>query len=646
MRMTIANKMYIGMGVLAAALIGLTLYAQMNISHTNEDIKDIDHYRELQSTIAPRIVDHLKWAEALAVGTMLYGKEFTGQLDHTKCKFGEWYYAYKPPKEMEETFRKLEEPHRRLHATASRIVAALHAGNRELAKKIYQEETAVYLTETQEGLMHLRDEFKEFVGAKTANLHQDQKIIGRNSFIVYLGILSLLLAGTFLLLLRPIKRGFAEISRVAQDMARGDLLTTVEAKSRDEIGETLGTMKKMVDNLSDHARNAERISLGDLSVSVQVLSEKDILGKSMKSMVENLNGHARVTEKISAGDITCAVNVLSDKDALGKSLSAMVDRLRTVVLDVKTAADNVASGSQQLSSGAEQLSQGTTEQAASTEQASSSIEEMNATIRQNADNAVQTEKIALKSSADAIESGKAVTEAMSAMKDIAAKISIIEEIARQTNLLALNAAIEAARAGEHGKGFAVVASEVRKLAERSQTAAAEISQLSVSSVEVSERAGAMLTKLVPDIQRTSELVQEISAASKEQSGGADQINSSIQQLNQVVQQNAGAAEEMSSTAEELSSQAEQLQETISFFKVDAQERKEVRKLTVVKKYEKPAHAQKPAGEFHIAHLAHAVGQSHSGVAPQTAVKPSGVMINLKKSPADDGDGKDRDFERF
>jgi PAS domain-containing protein len=225
---------------------------------------------------------------------------------------------------------------------------------------------------------------------------------------------------------------------------------------------------------------------------------------------------------------------------------------------VKDAADSVSAGSQQLSTSTEQLSQGTTEQAASAEEASSSVEELNATIRQTADNAQQTEKIALKSAADAMESGRAVGESVTAMKDIATKITIIEEIARQTNLLALNAAIEAARAGEHGKGFAVVASEVRKLAERSQTAAREISKQSVASVMVADNAGQMLGKLVPDIQKTAELVQEISAATREQTSGANQINQALQQLNAVIQQNAGAAEEMAATAEELSSQAEQL----------------------------------------------------------------------------------------
>ena len=259
---------------------------------------------------------------------------------------------------------------------------------------------------------------------------------------------------------------------------------------------------------------------------------------------------------------------------------------------------------------------------------------MNAAIRQNADNAQQTEKIAVKSSADAAESGKAVSEAVTAMKDIAGKISIIEEIARQTNLLALNAAIEAARAGEHGKGFAVVASEVRKLAERSQAAAGEISKLSTSSVEVAERAGAMLTKLVPDIQKTAELVQEISAASKEQASGTDQINSAIQQLNQVVQQNAGSAEEMASTSEELSSQAEQLQGTVSFFKVDRADSTAARRPVGVKRSARQAH------HVPVARLSHADTKAPVGM------KPVGIALDMGHDGGAKGDGKDSEFERF
>jgi methyl-accepting chemotaxis protein len=258
-------------------------------------------------------------------------------------------------------------------------------------------------------------------------------------------------------------------------------------------------------------------------------------------------------------------------------------------------------------------------------------------IRQNADNAQQTERIALKSAQDAKEGGKAVIETVSAMREIAGKISIIEEIARQTNLLALNAAIEAARAGEHGKGFAVVASEVRKLAERSQTAAAEISKLSTSSVQVAEAAGEMLTKIVPDIQRTAELVQEISAASNEQNSGAEQINKAIQQLDQVIQQNASGTEEIASTSEELASQAEQLQDTVSFFKVGGAETRRVERTPLKKGQAKTAMAA-PA---HITPRAPA----HKPIAAQTSgngPKSKGIALNM-------GEGKDtldEEFERF
>ncbi|AJE02939.1 methyl-accepting chemotaxis protein [Geobacter pickeringii] len=277
-----------------------------------------------------------------------------------------------------------------------------------------------------------------------------------------------------------------------------------------------------------------------------------------------------VSNRLAEGDLTVAIDT-AGTDETGLLLAAMnnmVEKLKVVVVDVKAAADNVASGSQELSSSSEEMSQGATEQAAAAEEASSSMEEMSSNIRQNADNATQTERIAVKSAEDAKQGGKAVVETVHAMKEIAGKISIIEEIARQTNLLALNAAIEAARAGEHGKGFAVVAAEVRKLAERSQHAAGEISELSASSVQVAEAAGEMLNRMVPDIQRTAELVQEISAACKEQDTGAEQINRAIQQLDQVIQQNASASEEMASTSEELASQAEQLQATIAFFRVE------------------------------------------------------------------------------
>ena len=361
-----------------------------------------------------------------------------------------------------------------------------------------------------------------------------------------------------------------------------------------------------------------------------------------KTITRPIQEAVGVAGKLAEGDLMVAIHVDS-KDETGQLLDAMkkmVGRIKEVVGEIQSAAENVSSGSQEMSSTSEEMSQGATEQAAAAEEASSSMEEMAANIKQNADNALQTEKIALKSAEDAQKSGKAVTEAVSAMKDIAEKINIIEEIARQTDLLALNAAIEAARAGEHGKGFAVVASEVRKLAERSQLAAGEISKLSRSSVAVAEEAGSMLTQLVPDIQKTAELVQEISAASNEQNTGADQINRAIQQLDQVIQQNAGAAEEMSSTAEELASQAEQLQSTISFFRVeDAHVRSSFGKKQTPRTARKTAQTHKA-----IPHAIHAIkggnGHKQSNLTPD-----EGYLLEMDEKPGA-ADRKDAEFERY
>ena len=301
-------------------------------------------------------------------------------------------------------------------------------------------------------------------------------------------------------------------------------------------------------------------------VSVIVMIGNAIIAPIMKIVAIN--------KRISEGDLRADLaqdREVHSKDEIGELAAAtakMVNDLRNLIAQIRESARQTAVHARQIAQGTEVLSQGTSEQAASAEEASSSIEEMHATIRQNADNAAQTDKIALKSSGDAEESGKAVSLTLSAMKDIAGKISIVEEIARQTNLLALNAAIEAARAGEHGRGFAVVAAEVRKLAERSQAAAAEIGHLSGSSVDVAVQAGGMLTKLVPDIKRTAELVQEISVASKEQTSGAEQINRAIQELNQVIQRNAGTAEEIATTSQELWSQAQNLEKMVAFFKVE------------------------------------------------------------------------------
>ena len=277
--------------------------------------------------------------------------------------------------------------------------------------------------------------------------------------------------------------------------------------------------------------------------------------------------------RLAAGDLTLDVVVKpKDGSSLLFALRETVASLARTIGDVRTTADALSNAAGQVSATAQSLSQASSEQAASVEETTASIEQMTASITQNTENAKVTDNMATKSSSEATQGGTAVKETVEAMKSIAGKIGIIDDIAYQTNLLALNAAIEAARAGEHGKGFAVVAAEVRKLAERSQVAAQEIGELAGSSVKMAEQAGKLLDEMVPSIKKTSDLVQEIAAASQEQSAGVGQINGAMGQLNKATQQNASASEELAAPAEEMGGQAAQLQELMSFFKIEEQAR--------------------------------------------------------------------------
>ena len=414
------------------------------------------------------------------------------------------------------------------------------------------------------------------------------------------------------------KVGFA---KVADEIRSGQIKTPAEANAavasvKDEshkMEKTAVELAQAANKRMQEAKGGIQKATHDVVILLVTISLAAILIAVIlsvlvtRSIKRPLQLGVETADRLASGDLTFEIGATSTDETglLLAAMSNMLNKLKEVVLEVKTATDNVAAGSQELSSSSEEMSQGASEQAAAAEEASSSMEQMSSNIRQNADNALQTEKIAVKSAENAKEGGRAVQETVQAMKEIASKINIIEEIARQTNLLALNAAIE-----------------VRKLAERSQKAAAEISELSANSVDIAVKAGDLLTRMVPDIQKTADLVQEISASSKEQDTGAEQINKAIQQLDQVIQQNASASEEMSSTAEELASQAEQLQSTIAFFR------------TGESGTERTTHKPKPSKKGNAKRLSFAKSSSESGTASAGA-KVVGTDLQL-----------DETFERF
>ncbi|MDR3435212.1 methyl-accepting chemotaxis protein [Telmatospirillum sp.] len=372
---------------------------------------------------------------------------------------------------------------------------------------------------------------------------------------------------------------FKELVTYITAISNGDMTAKIaKASADDQIHEWLMLLKSNIGNVVGDADLLVKAALeGKLSTRADAGKHQgeyrkivEGLNNTLEAVVGPLTVAATHIDRISKGDIPQQItdSYSGDYNTIKNSLNTLIENLTSFAIDVQESAERVAASSEQVSSSAQSLAQGATEQASSVQEISSSMEEMSSAVKQNADNAQQTAAIANKSSRDGEDGGRAVAETVKAMKSIAEKIGIIEEIARQTNMLALNAAIEAARAGEHGKGFAVVAAEVRKLAERSQIAAKEISSVSTSSVEIAERAGKILGDIVPGIQKTASLVQEINASSNEQADGIGQVTSAIHQLDQVIQQSSVSTEEMSTASETLSEQAEQLLAAASFFQVE------------------------------------------------------------------------------
>lgn len=371
-----------------------------------------------------------------------------------------------------------------------------------------------------------------------------------------------------LLLSKSIARRLNDVISNVRSIAEGDLSCTLNTSARDEIGELVSYIDLMQKDLRSTVEVAEKISTGNLDAEPVIRSDKDTLGIALTTMLDNLRSTVELAEKISIGNLDAEPVIRSDRDTLRIALKTMVNNLRSIVEKISIVSNNITNSSAELSSAAQNISTGAATQASSVDETSAAVAQMAAGIRQNADNAETTESITTDVADNFQKSVNAVLKALNFIKTIAEKINIMEDIARKIDLLALNASVEAARAGEQGRGFAVVASEVSKLAENSQKSAAEVRQASAEGMEVAERTRNMLTKLLPDIRKTKELMATISMTCDEQSKGADEVNISIHELSRIIQQNAASSEELAATSQEFFLQVDHLQQSMKFFKFD------------------------------------------------------------------------------
>ncbi|MCP4348164.1 MAG: HAMP domain-containing protein [Desulfobacterales bacterium] len=484
---------------------------------------------------------------------------------------------------------RLKEVEKAIASFASFIVSAneVYADITDVSDELAAKRSELN-SQTDKIKKHLEEFTKKFKDDLETELSSLQEVTRENrnmNMIIFFIVVTFAMTSISFLIFLSIVRPVAHIVEVANAVAKGNFSKETAIRNKDEIGDladAFTNMKSIIDNvLSEMEHMIRGIQEGRLDIRGNAEAfeggwQELIVGINtvIDAFVAPIDMTAEHIDWISKGSIPGKIKdeYKGDFNEIKNNLNVMMENLSHFAGDVQRSAEHVATGSEELSSGAEQVSQGISRQASNIEQISASMEEMSSAVNQNADNAQQTASIATKAANDAQQGMSSVDETVHAMKRISDKIRIIEDIARQTNMLALNAAIEAARAGEHGKGFAVVAAEVRKLAEHTQKAAKEINSLSVSNIEIAETAGKLLEDMVFGIQKTADLVQEISASCAEQAGGITQVNKAIQQLDQIIQQNAASTEEMASASRDFYSQAERLLDTALFFKLSEERR--------------------------------------------------------------------------
>lgn len=672
----LGKKFSIAFGSIILIMIVVAGWAVFGIGGIVKNAEQVIDGNMLRADLEHKYVQHLQWTQQL--NQFINNdevNELTIQLDPTQCAFGKWYHGegrehtHDLAPELDPIVEQMEEPHRLLHQSAQKIKDVFQQADRKLTdhlreaksdhlifahrlkdvvvdgvsvnqievqkdpslcnfgKWLYSRETEAFKSEfpafgslCREVEKPHQELHQEVI--KLEKMYRDGNTTQGKQF--YMGLIK----PTTYEVLDAIDQMIAWNEQRMEGMDQATAIYNSETIAHlEEIG---GHFQKLIEDskkyiMTDEVmlQQANSTEWGVIILSIIATIFAAILAFIITNgIVKPINKGVEFATRVARGDLTATVDV-DQKDEVGQlagALQAMVVKLRDIVENILSGAGNIASASQQMSSSSQEMSQGANEQASSAEEVSSSMEEMASNIQQNTDNAQQTEKISLKAAEDVRSGSVAVNQTAASMKEIASKITIIDEIARQTNILALNAAVEAARAGDHGKGFAVVAAEVRKLAERSQQAAAEIGQTSITSVDVAEKSSKLLADIVPDMEKTAKLVQEISAASIEQNSGADQINNAIQQLNQVTQQNAASAEEMATSSEELSSQADQLTELISYFNIG----KEVKQVRGKLKFE-----TKPT----------VVNQNKTKFKP--ADEKKGVQLTMQEN-----ESEDLDFEKF